>query len=88
MEFSRQALSEVALILRSLGLNIAGDKELLNYMWHVLGFPNMTDDVFEEVYKPQATGKSETSEDNGVDAPDGMDDSADKLLEQNDLRYT
>lgn len=84
------SLSELALMLRAMGLNIAGDRELLNYLRHILGFPNMTDDVFNEVYLVQAAEKKEeqaTDPDNPAD-PDNQDpdDSAEKLLEQNDLR--
>lgn len=78
------SLSELALMLRAMGLNIAGDKELLNYLRHILGFPNMTDDVFDEVYANQASKPAAE----GEDTLNGQDDSAEKLLEQNDLRYT
>lgn len=82
------SLSELALMLRAMGLNIAGDKELLNYLRHILGFPNMTDDVFNEVYLVQAAEKKEVQEPDpdNPDDPDNRDDSAEKLLEQNDLR--
>lgn len=78
------SLSELALMLRAMGLNIAGDKELLNYLRHILGFPNMTDDVFEEIYKPQAASANAP---NNAGDNDG-DDTAEKLLEQNDMRNT
>lgn len=82
------SVSELALMLRAMGLNIAGDKELLNYLRHILSFPNMTDDVFDEVYAPQAAKQSNSND--SMDDADGIvddpDDSAEKLLEQNDLR--
>lgn len=80
-------VGEVALMLRAMGLDISKDKELLSYLWHILGFPSMSDETFKEVYATQ-TGK-----DNKVMDPtetidiDDPDDSAQKLLEQNDQRY-
>lgn len=74
------SLSELALMLRAMGLNIAGDKELLNYLRHILGFPNMSDDLFNEVYLVQA------KDDKSTGNADNTDDTAEKLLEQNDLR--
>lgn len=92
------SLSEVALMLRAMGLNVAGDKDLLNYLWHVLGFPNMSDSTFKNVYEPQSKGKRSATEpadmdnpdDNGDSdgdaGPDNPDDTAEKLFEQNDMR--
>lgn len=81
------SLNEVALMLRAMNLSIAGDKELLNYLRHILGFPNMTDEVFDEVYAPQVGSKNDDS--SVVDSiQEDPDDSAQKLLEQNDQRYT
>lgn len=87
------SISELALMMRAMGLNIAGDKELLNYLRHILGFPNMTDEVFNSVYAGQAPKKEPDSDGGSADDPDGVsvddpDDSAQKLLEQNDMRYT
>lgn len=83
------SIQEVALMLRAMNLNIAGDKELLNYLRHILGFPNMPDDVFDEVYAHQAASKP-TEGGNGEvveDIQNDPDDAAQKLLEQNDQRY-
>jgi hypothetical protein len=75
------SLSEVALILRAMGLNIAGDKELQNHLRHSLCMPNLDDSIFDEVYAPQA--------DNEVkhEGPDKVVDTSEKLMEQNDMRY-
>lgn len=78
------SVSEVALMLRAMGLNIAKDKELLSYLWHILGFPSLSEDTFNEVYATQGEKSKETSTKDPVDDPD---DSAEKLLEQNDQRY-
>ena len=74
------SVQEVALMLRAMGLNIAKDKDLLGHLWHIMGFPSMSDSTFEEVYATQGANDKST----GQDDPD---DSAEKLLEQNDQRY-
>lgn len=80
-------VGEVALMLRAMGLDISKDKELLSYLWHILGFPSMSDETFKEVYATQ-TGKDNkvTDPTNDIDVDD-PDDSAQKLMEQNDQRY-
>ena len=85
------SVQEVALMLRAMGLNISKDKELLSYLWHILGFPSMSDDTFTEVYLPQGDKEGNKTgdgviEDNNINIDD-PDDSAQKLLEQNDQRY-
>lgn len=75
-------VQEVALMLRAMGLEISKDKELLSHLWHIMGFPSMSDETFKEVYAVQ-TGDKKT------DKPsDDPDDTAEKLFEQNDQRYT
>lgn len=76
-------VQEVALMLRAMNLNISKDKELLKYLWHVLGFPTLSDDTFNNVYANQAD-KAATEE----PVVDDLDDTNDKLLEQNDQNYT
>lgn len=79
------SVQEVALMLRAMGLNISKDKELLTYLWHVLGFPSMSDETFNEVYANQGDKKTNNTGD-GIDTDD-PDDPAQKLMEQNDQRY-
>lgn len=74
------SVQEVALMLRAMGLSIAKDKELLSYLWHILGFPSMSDETFANVYATQ-DGKSTSAN------SDDPDDAAEKLFEQNDQRY-
>lgn len=74
------SVQEVALMLRAMGLNIAKDKELLGHLWHIMGFPTMSDQTFEDVYATQG----DNSENKSADDPD---DTAEKLFEQNDQRY-
>lgn len=76
-------VQEVALMLRAMGLNISKDKELLKYLWHVLGFPTLSDDTFNNVYAKQ----SDSTKNDGP-AEDDLDDTNDKLFEQNDQNYT
>lgn len=73
-------LSEVALMLRAMGLNIAGDQELLNHLRHALCMPDLDDETFLKVYVEQAKEKNKTN--------DNFDDTAENIFEQNDLNYT
>lgn len=78
-------LSEMSLMLRAMGLNIAGDQELINHLRHLLCLPNMSEEVFNDVYKPQAAqARSQATDESTLD--DSVDTS-DKLFEQNDMRY-
>lgn len=83
-------LSELSLMLRAMGLNIAGDKDLLEYLRHLLSLPRMTEDTFNSVYKPQANQAkpSVPGDGDGSDVPDNLDDTSEKLFEQNDMNYT
>lgn len=77
------SVQEVALMLRAMGLNIAKDKDLLTHLWHIMGFPSLSDQTFEDVYASQSNpNKPDT------DKTDDPDDTAEKLFEQNDQRYT
>ena len=71
-------LSELALMLRAMGLNIAGDQELQKHLRHVLCLPDLNDKIFEEVYATQL--KSELA--------DNFKDTSEKIFEQNDAVYT
>lgn len=70
-------LSELALMLRAMNLNIASDKKLLDYLRHLLSMPDLDDSTFEEVYMGQTNGK----------AADEFDDTSQNKFEQNDERY-
>lgn len=76
------SLKELALIVRAMGLKIAGDKELMNYLRKVTGMPELTDVDFKEIYMPQVRG---------VVSQPGIpkeDDTVDNTFEQNDQNYT
>lgn len=73
------SLKEVALVMRAMGLNIAGDHKLQNYFRHLLGMPELSEDDFKNIYECQATVAEKTDRDvNPNDRP----------FEQNDMRYT
>jgi hypothetical protein len=48
------SLKELALVLRAMNVNIAGDQEVMNYLRHLLGMPDLDKKEFEDIYKPQA----------------------------------
>lgn len=73
-------LSEVALMLRAMGLDISKDKDLQDHLRHILCMPNLDEETFESVYKPQSA-KQKTG---GID---DIDDTAENKFEQNDERY-
>ena len=85
------SLKELALMLRAMGLNIAGDMELMNYLRHVLGMPDLDEETFKAVYDPQSAAK--TSNNTGVDnkqqaaAHREPDDTVDNDFEQSDAAY-
>lgn len=82
-QIATPTMSELALMLRAMGLNIAGDQQLLQHLRHILCLPSLSDDTFKDVYDPQ---KNEDKLQ--VVGADNPDDSSEKLFEQNDERYT
>jgi hypothetical protein len=70
-------LAEVALVLRSMGLDISGDRALQGHLRRILCMPELDDETFKTVYENQ-TAKPASD----------LDDTTDKLLEQNDAVYT
>lgn len=88
------SLKEVALILRAMGLNIAGDIDMQNYLRSILGMPYLTQETFDKVYLKQVKDISDKDSNNTPNnssnnkAEAQMDDSVDNDFEQNDLTYT
>ena len=76
------SMQEIALMLRAMGLNYAKDKELLSYLWHILGFPSMSAETVNSVYATQNDNDKKTTND------DDFVDTNQKQFEQNDQRYT
>lgn len=88
-QIQEPSLKEVALILRSMGLNIAGDKALQNYLRHILGMPELDDETFEEVYQSQNSKQEGTSPEGPEGTGNGNpDDTVDNDFEQSDEAYT
>jgi hypothetical protein len=77
------SLKEIALLLRSMGLDISGDMELMNYLRKISSLPQMTEEVFNEVYRDQ--GKREGSE--PIDESFNDDDTVDNDFEQGEGYY-
>lgn len=79
------SVQEVALMLRALGLNVAKDRDLLGHLWHIMGFPSMSDDTFKSVYATQGDDSNAKATHSSGD--DQYKDPAEHLFEQNDQRY-
>lgn len=90
------SLKELALILRAMGLKIAGDRELMNYLRKVTGMPDLSEEDFKEIYGPQAAKAEPTpdpkapnpNKDPKSTNPDDTqkpDDTVDNDFEQNDM---
>lgn len=98
------SLREVALILRSMGLNIAGDKELQNHLRYLLDIPEVSEETFNDVYNPQSTVEqqkhAEAQADKAAQAAQAsavkpgaagetdVGDTTSNDLEQSDMAYT
>ena len=79
------SLKEMSLLMRSMGLNIAGDLPLQNYLRYLLGMPELSEKDFKEIYQVQQKTEEPDARNNtagkGTDTVDGD-------LRQNDQRYT
>lgn len=84
------SLKELALVLRAMGLNIAGDMKLQNYLRHILGMPDLDEETFKNVYDKQSDSNSNNAGVNVDDTAgdDDFDDTVDNDFEQNDEAYT
>lgn len=88
------SLKELALMLRAMGLNIAGDAKLLSHLRTILNMPELDDETFKAVYEKQ--GVDETPNNAGVNrtsttAGEGLDrfeDTVENDFEQSDEAYT
>lgn len=77
-------LSEVALILRAMGLDISNDMELQNHLRHLLCAPELDTKTFNNVYKKD---KEEEDTSDGPITDSNYDDPAENAFEQNAERY-
>ena len=71
------SLKELALVLRAMGLNIAGDMKLQNYLRHILGMPDLDQETFESVYQGQTSAKNNNADND----TDNLDDTAENDFE-------
>lgn len=78
------SISEVALLLRAMGLNIAGDIKLQNHLRQLLCAPDLSDTEHKDIYAIQAESNKQPD---GVTVRD-LDDTVQNAFEQNDKRYT
>lgn len=81
-EIETPSLKEIALLLRSMNVDISRDMTLMNYLRKVASFPQLDEDTFEDVYAKQSEQKQDNSNANSVD------DTAENDFEQNDMAYT
>lgn len=86
-------LSDIALLLRSMGLNIGDDFELQNYLRTITGMPTLDKAAFdaEQKKKEEKANAIQNANNNDVKPnekqPD-LKDTAQKKLEQNDAKYS
>lgn len=81
-EIETPDIKEIALLLRAMGLDISGDKELLNYLRKISSMPQLNQATFDEIYRVQNKLEAEHRKQEQVK------DTTDKSLEQNDTKYT
>ena len=86
------SLKELALVLRAMGLNIAGDMKLQNYLRNILDMPELDEETFEEVYRKQGDeqklNNTGVSDEQQAAAHREQDDTVDNVFEQSDGDYT
>lgn len=82
------SLKELALVLRAMGLNIAGDMKLQNYLRHILGMPDLDEKTFERVYSMQGAEKTNNVSVTDNSAVSDFDDTTDNDFEMSDMSYT
>lgn len=82
------AIKEISLLLRSMKVDVSKDKTLMNYLRKITSLPELTDDVFEEVYNNPEEETDDNKDDNLSTDPDfNDDDTVDNIFEQNDMVY-
>ena len=82
------SLKEVALVMRAMGLNIAGDYKLLGYLRHVLGMPELSEKDLKQIYDAQVIKPGAVDPSNALNNATTAADTSDKDLQQNDMNYT
>ena len=89
------SLRELALMIRAMGLNIAGDMQLQNYLRRILGAPVLDEEGFEENYEPQlikdlpqATDTNTGNSKSDLLTARDVEDALANEFEQSDMSYT
>ncbi len=80
------SLKELAQVLRSMGLNIAGDMQLQNYLRHILGMPELDEETFNDVYRNQSATNGNNAD--VINNDTATDDTVDNDFEMSDMYYT
>lgn len=102
-EVEKVDIKEIALLLRSMGLDISKDLELQNHLRKVASIPSLSKSQFEEIYQQQTEVDGETNignnntsvgssgasnvGNNNTSVAFNDDDTIDNDFEQNDLNY-
>ena len=83
------SMKEVALVLRAASIDVKKDFKFHNFIRHLIGTEELTEDEFNEIYgaPEEPDNVPDNVPDGGIDAQPPKDTS-DKTLEQNDLSYT
>ncbi len=83
------ALKEMALMLRAMSLKTDVDRDVQNHLRRMMNIPEITAEEFDELYATQeTTGSMEGAEQSTSTAAEPIKaDTADKVLEMNDMNY-
>ena len=86
-QINTPSLKELALILRSMGLDISKDIELMNFLRKVSSMPELDKQTFDKIYATQTDEKEETKTENAKN-DNLVDDITNNVMEQSDMAYT
>ena len=81
------SISEMALILRALKLDVTKNENLLNFVLKTLQAPQLSDDEYAQLMSDM-TSEDNKSGDKTDENPDKQQDTVDNDLKQSDLNYT
>lgn len=88
-EVENADIKELALLLRSMGLDISKDMELQNHLRKIASLPTLEEDDFKRIYETQKDAVKETGVDNTTTNADfNDDDTVENDFEQSDMAYT
>jgi hypothetical protein len=92
-QINTPSLKELALILRSMGLDISKDIELMNFLRKVSSMPELDQDTFKKIYENQVGDANPPKVKNlqrkdTTGTKESKDDATSNYLEQSDMTYT